>query len=83
MHKTDEQLGMNKGIVRTDFIQATVLTSLGLMLLTSYLVNNNENELLTKYYPPITAGMRSSHEGSYEAHALACQGTQFDRCKQY
>ena len=79
MKKTDEQLGMNKGIARRDFIQATVLTSLGLMLPTSCVFTSNENEAPTNNYPPLKTGMRGSHEGSYEtAHALARQGIQFD-----
>ena len=70
---------MNKGIARRDFIQATVLTSLGLMLPTSCLVATNENELPNDYYPPVKTGMRGSHDGSYEtAHALAREGIQFD-----
>jgi spermidine dehydrogenase len=78
MKKTDEQLGMHKGIARRDFIQTTVLTSLGLMLPTSCLLSTDENELPLNYYPPVKTGMRGSHEGSYEtAHALARQGIQF------
>lgn len=78
MNKTDEQLGMNKGIVRRDFIQATVLTSLGLLLPTSCQPATNENKLPKDYYPPLKTGMRGSHDGSYEtAHALARQGIQF------
>ena len=80
MKKTDEQLGMNKGIARRDFIQAAVITSLGLMLPTSCLfTTTDENELPINYYPPIKTGMRGSHDGSYEtAHALSRQGVQFD-----
>jgi len=79
MKKTDEQLGMNRQIARRDFIQATVLTSIGLMLPSSCLVPNNENELPKNYYPPIKTGMRGSHDGSFEtAHALAREGIQFD-----
>ena len=79
MKKTDEQLGMNKGIARRDFIQATVLTSLGLMLPTSCVFTSKDNEAPTNNYPPLKTGMRGSHEGSYEtAHALARQGIQFD-----
>jgi spermidine dehydrogenase len=79
MKKTDEQLGMNKGIARRDFIQATVLTSLGLMLPTSCVFTSNHNEAPTNNYPPLKTEMRGSHVGSYEtAHALARQGIQFD-----
>lgn len=78
MKKTDEQLGMNKGIARRDFIQATVLTSLGLMLPTSCDFGSKDNESPTNDYPPLKTGMRGSHDGSYEtAHALARQGVQF------
>jgi len=78
MKKTDEQLGMNKGIARRDFIQATALTSLSLMLPTSCLFTTNENELPISYYPPLKTGMRGSHDGSYEtAHALAREGIKF------
>lgn len=78
MKKTDEQLGMGKNIARRDFIQATVFTSLGLMLPTSCIINSNEKELPKNYYPPIKTGMRGSHDGSYEtAHALAREGIQF------
>ena len=78
MKKTDEQLGMNKGIARRDFIQATVLTSLGLMLPTSCFISPIENELPIDFYPPAETGMRGSHDGSYEtAHALAREGIQF------
>ena len=79
MKKTDEQLGMNKGIARRDFIHATLLTSLGLMLPTSCVFTKKENELVTNYYPPIKTGMRGSHIGSFEtAHALARNGIQFN-----
>ena len=79
MKKTDEQLGMNKGIARRDFVQATVLTSLGLMLPTSCVFTTNENVASINDYPPLKTGMRGSHDGSYEiAHALARQGVQFD-----
>ena len=79
MKKTDEQLGMGKNIARRDFIQATVLTSLGLMLPTSCVFTSNDNEAPANNYPPLKTGMRGSHEGSYEtAHALARQGIQFD-----
>ncbi|WP_405415713.1 NAD(P)-binding protein [Maribacter sp. Asnod1-A12] len=75
MKKTDEQLGMHKGITRRDFIQGAALTSLGLMLPTSCNLATNENELPSNYYPPTKTGMRGSHKGSYEtAHALARQG---------
>ncbi len=78
MKKTDEQLGMNKGIARRDFLQATVLTSLGLMLPTSCDFGSKDNESPTNDYPPLKTGMRGSHDGSYEtAHALARQGVQF------
>jgi len=78
MKKTDKQLGMNKGIARRDFIQATVLTSLGLMLPTSCDFSSKDNESPTNDYPPLKTGMRGSHDGSYEtAHALARQGVQF------
>ncbi|MDT0551722.1 NAD(P)-binding protein [Urechidicola vernalis] len=78
MKKSDEQLGMNKSIARRDFIQATALTSLGLMLSTSCVFTNKEKESLVKDYPPLKTGMRGSHDGSYEtAHALARQGVQF------
>ena len=66
MKKTDEQLGMNKGIARRDFIQGTVLTSLGFMLPTSCFFATGENELPDDYYPPIATGMRGAHDGSYE-----------------
>ncbi len=79
MKKTDEQLGMNKVIARRDFIQATVLTSIGLTLPTSCLVSTNEHTLANDYYPPLKTGMRGSHDGSYEtAHRLAREGIQFD-----
>lgn len=39
--KTDEQLGMNKGIACRGVIQATVLTSLGLMLPKSCILTPN------------------------------------------
>lgn len=79
MKKTDKQLGMNKGIARRDFIQATVLTSLGLMLPTSCVFTSTKNEATINYYPPLKTGMRGSHDGSYEtSHALARQGVQFD-----
>jgi spermidine dehydrogenase len=70
---------MNKGIARRDFIQATVLTSLGLMLPTSCDFTSKDNDVPTNNYPPLKTGMRGSHDGSYEtAHALARQGIQFD-----
>lgn len=79
MKKTDEQLGMNKGIARRDFIQATLLTSIGLMLPTACQFATKENELSPSSYPPLKTGMRGSHEGSYEtAHALARHGMQFE-----
>ena len=71
---------MNSDIARRDFIQATVLTSIGLMLPTSCLDSTNENELPKNYYPPVKTGMRGSHDGSFEtAHALAREGIQFNK----
>jgi len=76
--KTDEQLGMSKLIDRRDFIHATVLTSLGVMLPFSA-SSFTESSPQTTEYPPLKTGMRGAHDGSYEvAHALAREGKSFN-----
>ena len=79
--KSDKELGMFGKIDRRDFIQATVIASLGLMIPTSCMT---DTETLTfnstpSDYPPTKTGMRGAHKGSYEnAHALARNNMPFD-----
>lgn len=78
--KSDEQLGMGQSIARRDFIHATVLTSLGLMLPFASQASSDESQQFTADYPPLKTGMRGAHDGSYEtAHALAREGKMFDK----
>ena len=70
-NERDENLGMSRPIARRDFIHASLLTSLGLMLPYSCINEPEASEFNSCAYPPLKTGMRGAHDGSYEvAHAL-------------
>lgn len=78
--KTDEQLGMSQPITRRDFVHATALSSLGLMLPFPSIGEDQFDAQNSSEYPPLKTGMRGSHDGSYEiAHALAREGKTFNQ----
>jgi spermidine dehydrogenase len=75
--KEDRELGMERSISRRDFLNGASL-AVGASLLpgkSSWLelfgIPDFAPEKDPKYYPPAKAGMRGSHDGSWEvAHAL-------------
>lgn len=79
-NERDENLGMSRPIARRDFIHASLLTSLGLLLPYSCTNEPEVSEFNSCTYPPLKTGMRGAHDGSYEvAHALARQGVSFNK----
>lgn len=80
MKKTDQQLGMDQGITRRDFIHDLSVASLGITLPAGVLADgfSASQESTDAYYPPTLTGMRGSHPGAFEAaHALAREGKKF------
>jgi len=70
----DRALGMNRPILRRDFLNGMALT-VGASLLPSHLLAAaafpDAPENSPEYYPPARTGLRGSHPGSFEtAHAL-------------
>jgi len=64
--RRDRELGMQRRITRRDFLNGTALT-IGAALTLPRWLHGAEPEA----YPPALAGLRGSHDGSYEAaHAL-------------
>ena len=71
---------MSRSITRRDFVHASALTSLALMLPFTTLGKDQINSQIDTEYPPLKTGMRGSHDGSFEvAHALAREGKTFDQ----
>ena len=71
----DHDLGMDQPITRRDFLNGVSIAVGGSLLGTSWLAGCSSLEFAPEkeadYYPPALAGMRGSHEGSFEvAHGL-------------
>ena len=70
----DEELGMNCGITRRDFLNGIAIGAGAAMLpphLLAALQHDVDPEKSPDYYPPALTGLRGSHVGSFEvAHSL-------------
>lgn len=68
--KTDQLLGMGQSITRRDFINGVAVAAASTALPGSVFAGSMPND-----YPPLRAGMRGNHPGSYDAaHTLVWQG---------
>jgi spermidine dehydrogenase len=70
----DQELGMDRGITRRDFLNGIAITVGSAMLpphLLAALQHDLDPETSPDYYPPALTGLRGSHVGSFEvAHSL-------------
>ena len=72
--QTDEELGMDCGITRRDFLNGVAFTA-GASILPPHLLaalkDDLDPEKAPGYYPPALTGLRGSHVGSFEvAHSV-------------
>jgi spermidine dehydrogenase len=75
--KRDQELGMDRGITRRDFLNGVAFTA-GVSMLPPHLLaalqDDIDPEKSGSYYPPALTGLRGSHVGSFEvAHSLRDQ----------
>jgi spermidine dehydrogenase len=78
--KTDQELGMNRGITRRDFLNGVAMGVGGTLvgggigtetLLSAAAVDEFAPEKAADYYPPARMGMRGNHDGTFTfAHRL-------------
>ncbi|MCP5382056.1 MAG: NAD(P)/FAD-dependent oxidoreductase [Kordiimonadaceae bacterium] len=76
-HYSDKELGMDRKIIRRDFLSGASIAVTGAILCPSLvramqaLDQNKPMQSDPDYYPPAKAGMRGSHDGSFEtAHKV-------------
>ena len=72
--RRDQDLGMDRGITRRDFLNGVAVTAGAAALpphLLAALQNDLDPEKATDYYPPALTGLRGSHVGAFEvAHSV-------------
>lgn len=80
---TDKKLGMDRKIVRRDFLSGASIAVTGAMLCPSLLKAAQAMDMdkpmqdAPGYYPPDKSGMRGSHAGSFEVAHLVRDGDSF------
>ncbi len=81
---TDKELGMDRKIMRRDFLSGASIAVTVAMLCPSLvkamqmLDQNKPSQAQDGYYPPDKAGMRGSHDGSFESGHLVRDGEKFN-----
>ena len=81
---TDKELGMDRKIDRRDFLSGASIAVTGALLCPSLvkamqvLDKNKPMQSDDDYYPPAKAGMRGSHDGSFETAHLVRDGDSFE-----
>ena len=78
--KTDDELGMNRGITRRDFLNGVAVAAGGTLvgggigtetLLAAAVLDEFAPEKAADYYPPARMGLRGNHDGTFTfAHRL-------------
>src|SRR5258707_15190661 len=73
-HRSDQELGMSRDIPRRDFLNGAAMAIGSALLPAALQSNETKNDELQNqagYNPPVLAGLRGSHPGSFEiAHSL-------------
>lgn len=81
---TDKELGMDRKILRRDFLSGASIAVTGAILCPSLvkamqvLDQNKPKQTDADYYPPGEANMRGSHDGSFETAHLVRDGDGFE-----
>lgn len=79
----DKELGMDRKIMRRDFLSGASIAVTGAILCPSLVKamqsidTNKPSQSQNNYYPPDKAGMRGSHDGSFETAHLVRDGKAF------
>ncbi len=82
-HFSDKELGMDRKILRRDFLSGASIAVTGAILCPSLvkamqaLDTNKPMQSVAGYYPPDKANMRGSHDGSFETAHLVRDGETF------
>ncbi|MDG1438159.1 MAG: NAD(P)-binding protein, partial [Emcibacteraceae bacterium] len=80
---TDKELGMNRKIMRRDFLSGASIAVTGAILCPSLakamqaLDNSKPQQSAKNYYPPSEDKMRGSHDGSFESAHMVRDGEDF------
>lgn len=81
---SDTELGMDRKIMRRDFLSGASIAVTGAILCPSLVKamqaidKDKPSQSQSNYYPPDKAGMRGSHDGSFESGHLVRDGEKFE-----